>query len=669
MFHRIKNYFNKEYSRALTMNSEDKRISVSSVAGRLLIIFFLAMFVFTFVSRAAASFTVAKVSVSSPKRDRLFYSISGIGEIIPIEEELILLEPGYRVEDVYVSTGEKVSKDSVLFGYNMKDLQDKYDSLQNEIEKTKLQISVEKQKLQPADSLSSKTSLLSVRQAQENLDVANNNLAEAIKVYEDSIRETEAKENKDWQKEYEHRQKQYNTAKKNYESVLFSQEKQLMQSSRMVDDAKAVLVQINEKYGQINPLIDDYIEAVQGEDEGAIYRAGEALNEAFYGGVDSYEDHVDAVFNTAIGMQQEGTYLWYIRNYLLQCNEQINNILKDLKNAESNAASSDMDKQTYESLKKRYKQAWSEYSLMVDDYERQIDAIEDGLDIRSGELKRLRRDDKRLKEYLIQLRIAIKEKTELDEPRQKLYDFVMGDKEELINKEINSATLAVSRAEEDHELLEKEFDMVRTNLQLELTELKDTIISIENETYDYSDALEGKIQAVRSAEEAVRMAKQVVISNKLQYEMANNPSSNQATIQMTELNIKNYYIDLHKAEKELQEVNQLIEASGEVLSPSEGVITHIGLEAGRSTTGEELIKIGTGNYVLKGAFIRDKNISIQLGGDVEVTLAGNTKPIDSEVGKISINKEGMTEFISSLPQGGDYYLGEKAEFKISTESE
>lgn len=97
-----------------------------------------------------------------------------------------------------------------------------------------------------------------------------------------------------------------------------------------------------------------------------------------------------------------------------------------------------------------------------------------------------------------------------------------------------------------------------------------------------------------------------------------------------------------------------MELSGQVLSPYEGVVTHIDLVAGRTTTGEELIKIGTGNYVFKGAYDSKSTIRIDLGDNVNVTLAGKRNSIDSEIGKISINKEGMTEFISSLPQGGDY---------------
>lgn len=112
-----------------------------------------------------------------------------------------------------------------------------------------------------------------------------------------------------------------------------------------------------------------------------------------------------------------------------------------------------------------------------------------------------------------------------------------------------------------------------------------------------------------------------------------------------------------------------MELSGQVLSPYEGVVTHIDLVAGRTTTGEELIKIGTGNYVFKGAYDSKSTIRIDLGDNVNVTLAGKRNSIDSEIGKISINKEGMTEFISSLPLGGDYYLGEKAKFKITTETE
>lgn len=669
MFQRIKNYFSREYSRTLTKNSKDKRISLSSVAGRLLIIFFLAMFIFTFVSRAAASFTVAKVSVSSPERNRLLYSISGIGEIIPSNEELLHVESGYRIDDVYVSVGEKVNKDTVLFCYNMKDLKDKYDTIENDIEKIKLQISMEKLRQQSTEGVSIKPYLMSIEHAEENLEVAKKKLAEAKRDYEDSMHKAEKKEDEIWQKEHESRQKQYNKALREYESLVFRQEKQLKQSARAIDDAKAKLLQANDKNNEINPLIDNYIEALNSKDKGLIYFAEKVIFESFYGEADSYEQHKDAVFNMALSAQQDGYYLWYLKNSFLRYEEQLYTTLNSLENAKNSRDQSDESKQSYEYLKERYLQAWQDFSLVIGEYEKQINLIESDLDVKSGELKKLRRDDKKLKEYLEALALALEKKADIKDSRKKLYDFVMGDKAKLINEEVDIATQALTRAEEDYELLKKEYDLEREDLQLEITELKDAVVSMENETYDSLAGLESKEQAVKAAEEAVRLAEQTVETNKLQYEITNNQNSNEITTQTAELNLQSYYMDIHKKEKEGEEVSKLIESSGEMLSPYEGVITHIGLEAGRSTTGEEIIKVGTGNYVFKGAFTRDENISIELGGGVDISLAGNARAIESEIGKVSINTDGMTEFISSLPQVGDYYLGKKAEFKISTESE
>ncbi|NLO09141.1 MAG: hypothetical protein GX129_04640 [Clostridiales bacterium] len=669
MLQKIRNYFIKEHSKTISRSGKDKKVTLSSMAGRLLLIFFLAMLIFTFVSRAAASFTVAKVSVSSPKRDRLYYSISGIGEIIPINEERIRVEQGYRIENVYVSVGDKVSKDRALFSYDMKVLQDKYDILQNDIEKINILISIEKLRLEPTESKSSKPNLLSLKQAEENLEIAKTNLAEAEKEYERSISSSEDKENESWQEEYESRQKKYNTFLNSYESLVFQQEKQLKLSERSVQDAKDTLFKSNEKYSEINPLIDSYFEAVKSKEEVAVYRAGEAIFEAFYGGIDPYEKHRDAVFNIALVIQQEDYYLWYLWNQLLRYDEQLFIIENDLQNLENSMISNDNSGQTKEKLRQSYNEAWINLSNILKEYERQLELLEIGVDMGSSDLKGLRRDDKKLKEHLANYRSAIEEETDIEAPRANLYNYIMGDKAKTAKEEIDRATLALSRAEEDYEVLEKEFGMARNNLQLELTELEASILSMEGEIYDLSDTLDGKRQAVKSAKEAVRLAEQVVEMAKLQYEEASKPNNNQATTQITELNIQVHNIDLHKKEKELEEVGKLIDSSGEVLSPSEGIISQIGIEAGRSTTGEENIKIGTGIFVFKGAFIRDENINIELGGDVDISLAGKARAIESEIGKLSINTDGMTEFISSLPQGGDYYLGEKAEFKISMESE
>lgn len=677
MLQKIKSYFNREYSKTLPKKERTRKTSVSSAAGRLIIIFFIAMFIFTFVSRAAASFTIARVAVKNPERDKLMYSVSGTGEIKPWEEESLFAEPGYRIDDVYVSVGETVSKDTVLFSYNMEYMQDKYDSITYDIEKINLLVSQEKLRQQLDDGASPKLKLLAIKQAEDNLEAANTKLAEAKADYRDSVLKVEKKEQESKQKDYElrqkeqeSRQKKYDTALSNYNSVIFLQEKQLKLSSRVVDDAKEKLLQVNEKKEEASTYIDDYIIAVTSKDEGLIYRAGEALFKAFYGSADLYEEHKEAIFSKALAVRGEGFYLWFLKNNILEYEEELYTLLNDMNNTGSTKDASLDKSQTYQSLKERYSQILQDYFRFLEEYEIQIKLIEDGVDVGSSQLKKLRRDDKRLKEYLEELQTAIEQEADVEVAKSNLYDFMIGDKAEAIEQEVNRATLSLTRAQEDYDLLNKEYEMVRTNLLLELTELKQAIVSTEEETYDFSETLEGKRQAVTAAEEAVRIAKQVMETTKLQHELTENQNSSQGSnaTQIAELNLQSYYMDLHKKEIELEEVSTLIELSGEVLSPYDGVVINIGLEAGRYTSGEEVIKIGTGNYVFKGVFSREDNVSIELGGIVDISLAGKKKAIESEIGKISINKEGMIEFISSLPQG-EYFLGEKAGFKITTESE
>jgi multidrug efflux pump subunit AcrA (membrane-fusion protein) len=675
MVQKIKNYFNKEYSKTLPENRKEKKSSVSGAVGRLLIIFFLAMLLFTFVSRAAASFTVARVTVENPERDKLIYSVTGVGEIIPKDEESFFVSPGYRIETVYVSAGEKVSKDTVMFRFDLEDLHRNYDLNAIEIEKTKLLIAQEKLRRPTQDNTSSQLNLLLLQQAKSNLKTAKSNLEQAQKEYETSLNASKEELLKNKKKEYEEAVKNHNKALRNYNITLNSQEKQLKQSQRIIDDARTSLSRVNEEKTHIIQLIDDYISSIKEKDKGASYRAQKEIYEAFYGGEDAYEEHKNTVYKAALAVSGDRYYIGNLQNRILYYDEQINIAYKNIQRARKASDTLARNEESMEQLEKRYNDVLTNYLNNVSEYTYQIDLCEAAMTNESDELIRLRRDDKSLDGFLLELQRSIDSGENYDDQSNDLCDFILGDRKKTLEKDNADMVLALKRAEEDYESLKNEIEMTRTGLNDETRELegitlniKDDITSMENGTYNYEEALEGKKQAIKSAKEAVRVATQAVETTTMQYELSRDNKDYKSSSQITDLILEGYYIDLKEKENIQNEIDQLLECSGEVVSPCEGVITQIGLEAGRSTTREDIIKIGTGNYEFKAAFNREETINLELGGNVDVTLAGKKKSIESEIGKISINKDGLTEVISSLPEG-EYYFGEKADFRITTESE
>lgn len=73
-----------------------------------------AMFLFTIISRATDSITVAKVSVSSPASRKIQYTISAEGRAEKNQEISVLTQPDILVRSVMVNVGQRVEKGDVL---------------------------------------------------------------------------------------------------------------------------------------------------------------------------------------------------------------------------------------------------------------------------------------------------------------------------------------------------------------------------------------------------------------------------------------------------------------------------------------------------------------------------------------------------------------------------
>lgn len=654
---KIKTIIKTELEKTLSGDMRKKRTSTSQRAGKMLLLFFALMLVFTIVSRALASFTVARVTVSNPQKDRLVYSISGTGEIIPEEEKRLSVLPGYRINDVYVKVGQEVEVGTVLYSYSMVDLQDKYNYIENELKKIELLIAEERLRQQASETRTSQSALLSLKQAEENLEVANTRLEEAQKDYIDDRKSTKEELLADKNKEYD-------TAVKSYKTLIDSQEKQLMLAQRAIEDASTAFEQAGETKSKITRLIDNYTNAVLGNDKLTIYLAEEDILEAFYGSAEAYEEHKNAVYTKALAMTREGSPLWNLQNYILYYEERIDTYQDELQKLLGNTNSSLNSEQSIRTLEERYDDAVSSYLSYLEEYERQISLLEGAYEKESGELKRLRRNDKQLKDELKQFRTAIIEGADQEERDNKLYDVISGEQQKDIEQDIRKKELALKRAQEDYEGLVTEFELAREDLQAENTKLKKVIQSMEAGTYDYEEALEGKEREAESAKEAVRIAKQAVEAHSLDKDI----SSDQSSKQLSELVIQSHTIDLDAKEQEREEVRILMEDSGEVRATDNAVVTFVGVKAGSKATGEELIKLGYGDYIFRAAFDREAIANISAGVTAHINLAGKRTVLELEIEQITINENGMSEITARMPEDS-YLLGEQAGFKITTQSE
>lgn len=633
-----------------------------------ILIFFVGMLAFTFISRAAASVTVAQVTVVNAKQDRLQYVVKGMGTIKPAEEEFLSVLPGYRIEWVRVTPGMKVEKDEVLFAYSMEDLQKHYSVVETEIEKLKLQIKYTEVSGSSIYSPTTAAPQLSYEQAEENLRVAELALEEAEKDYKETAKKTKSELLKD-------RKQEYKDAQKKYEDCVYNQEKSLTNPRRTLEDARTEYSKANQQVGEVTLLIAQYQSAILSSNGLSVYNAKEVMLKSIYGGEAGYIKHRNEVSSAELNVSRASEDLSLLEKESKLILEQYNNLVTSAYNALENAkASPDYDSSTpnIQALTLEYNNAILNYQGKQKEYELQIKQQKRNLENATKAANDLKWKDNRLDELLSAFYLSMNT-SGYETARNNLYQFLLGDNAEAIEENIAAKGLALSRAEEDYNTKLQNNERDLKNLEEEIAEIEKTIESMENGTYDYEEALEAKKQAVKAANEAVRVARQNVASLKVQYNVAvqndkDTELTNEKNLQLTEITMQGNQIDLENKEKELEALQGLIEGKGEVKSPSEGTITSLEVVAGKTTTGEELIKIGLGGYVFKAEVDADNMELISAGDEIKIKTVGKEMSITSTISAVSLNSDGKYE-LTVLMQEGEYLIGERAEFEVRSQSE
>ena len=103
--------------------------------------FFAAMIVFTFLSRAADSVSVAKVQVSAPQNQIVSHTVTGTGKIEGTQETAVFIPEGQKIAQVHVKAGQAVKKDDVLITLLESGLKESLEKKEDEIKELQRKIS------------------------------------------------------------------------------------------------------------------------------------------------------------------------------------------------------------------------------------------------------------------------------------------------------------------------------------------------------------------------------------------------------------------------------------------------------------------------------------------------------------------------------------------------
>lgn len=229
-FKNIKQTIKKEWNKEPTKENK----TIQYLAKQYLILFFLAMFGLTFLSRAADSIMVAKVNVAKSQNQRLTFQIEKQGTIKEQNTSITKLMQGVMVDQVMVSEGETIQEGDPVLAYHKDDLQDLYDTKLAALEKSK----IEQKKLEGSDDSEKKRAKLDQKYAEQGVAEANENLDAARESINDEIENS------------------YNSAKEEYDSAVDSRDNEVESAKEELEKAKAFLKELEEK-ANTTPVTND----------------------------------------------------------------------------------------------------------------------------------------------------------------------------------------------------------------------------------------------------------------------------------------------------------------------------------------------------------------------------------------------------------------------------
>lgn len=101
--------------------------------------FLVLMLLFTFLSRAADSMTIPRVTANAPERKKITHSVSGGGKVVQNREEAVRIPEGQLVKSISVEVGSAVKEGDLLFEVDLEDVKEQIRRIKQELEMLSLQ--------------------------------------------------------------------------------------------------------------------------------------------------------------------------------------------------------------------------------------------------------------------------------------------------------------------------------------------------------------------------------------------------------------------------------------------------------------------------------------------------------------------------------------------------
>lgn len=251
--------------------------------GKAFLFLMVAMLLLTGVSRAAAAFTVAQVQVEKPQSRRIIHTVTGSGMVEKMKEQAVYAAADVLVAEIAVKQGQNVSKGDILARLDMESIQEKMESLADEIETLRMQnmdLAAAQQK-EKSDKNKAKARAgedydNTISESERKIKEARENVKDAKEKLKEARKQAKKQSEDEYKKKLEELQAAVKAAEKAYDDAKELEESEVLRAKRAVEDAQKIpasdyeteilQIEINQKQRELDELYRRKREGEEGLD-------------------------------------------------------------------------------------------------------------------------------------------------------------------------------------------------------------------------------------------------------------------------------------------------------------------------------------------------------------------------------------------------------------------
>lgn len=251
--------------------------------GKAFLFLMVAMLLLTGVSRAAAAFTVAQVQVEKPQSRRIIHTVTGSGMVEKMKEQAVYAAADVLVAEIAVKQGQNVSKGDILARLDMESIQEKMESLADEIETLRMQnmdLAAAQQK-EKSDKNKAKARAgedydNTISESERKIKEARENVKDAKEKLKEARKQAKKQSEDEYKKKLEKLQAAVKAAEKAYDDAKELEESEVLRAKRAVEDAQKIpasdyeteilQIEINQKQRELDELYRRKREGEEGLD-------------------------------------------------------------------------------------------------------------------------------------------------------------------------------------------------------------------------------------------------------------------------------------------------------------------------------------------------------------------------------------------------------------------